>query len=136
MVKPTFTFPYQFKFITDGKILNPLLYLPLKIKDGWRNTWFLLDSGADTTMLPLSMAKRLGLSYDSNKKGKLLGIGDKSFDGYLGFIIIKIGQKELKVRCDFIDAEDSTLLLGRLDIFDKFNINFDTTNKKIVFNSA
>ncbi|OGK11800.1 hypothetical protein A2954_05085 [Candidatus Roizmanbacteria bacterium RIFCSPLOWO2_01_FULL_37_12] len=136
MVKPTFTFPYQFKFITDGKILNPLLYLPLKIELGWRNSWFLLDSGADTTMLPLSMAKRLGLSYDSNKKGKLLGIGDKSLDGYSGSIIIKIGQKELKVRCDFIDAEDSTLLLGRLDVFDKFNIHFDTTNKKIIFHSV
>ncbi len=128
-----FTFPYNYKYLVEGKILNPRLYLPLKTKFGWQNTWFLLDSGADTTMLPLSFAKKFGLYFDPKKKGKLFGIGDKAFDGYSGVVHIKIGTKELIVRCDYIDSSDSTLLLGRLDIFDKFNITFDSSNKRIVF---
>ena len=58
-------------------------------------------------------------------------------NAYPGVVELKFRQNfRLKIRCYFIDAEDSTLLLGRLDIFDKFNIHFDTSNKKINFYSV
>lgn len=136
MAKPIFTYPYRYKNIAEGKIFNPILTLPIKTKEGWLNTLFLLDSGADTTMLTLSMAKRLGLAFDSKKETKLFGIGDIGVSAYPGKVIIKFypGFK-LIIRCYYIDAEDSTLLLGRLDIFDAFDICFSNTKQQIIFQS-
>jgi hypothetical protein len=134
MGKPIFTFPYRYKNIAEEKIFNPILTLPIKTKEGWLNTLFLLDSGADTTMLTLSMAKRLGLSFDSKKKTKLFGIGDLGVPAYPGKVVIKFKPYfELTLRCYYIDAEDSTLLLGRLDVFDKFNICFNSSTQQVIF---
>ena len=133
MATTTFIFPYKFKTIQEGKIVDPLIFLPLKTKFGWQNTWFLLDTGADTTMLTLRLAKQYGLHYNLQLKTQLVGIGEKRSTAYFGKIEVKIGQRELQIRCYFIDAEDSTLLLGRLDIFDKFSITFDSLNKQIIF---
>ena len=134
MDKPTFTFPYKYKTIDEGRILNPRILLPLKTSTGWIDIWFLLDTGADTTMLTLSTAKEYGLHYDLRQKTKLFGIGEMSIFAYAGIIELKLGQNyKLRVRCYFIDAEDSTLLLGRLDIFDKFNITFNSSKNQIIF---
>lgn len=133
MAKSTFIAPYKYKTITEGKILDPLVVLPLKTKLGWYPTVFLLDSGADTSMLPLQMAKNLALYYNPALKTQLVGIGEKRTNAYFGKINIKVGDIELRLRCYFIDAEDSTLLLGRLDLFDKFDITFDSSKKEIIF---
>src|SRR3990167_3350064 len=87
-------------------------------------------------MLTLRLAKEWGLYYNSLLRTQLVGIGEKKSYAYFGKINIRVGEAEFRVRCYFIDAEDSTLLLGRLDVFDKFNISFDSKNKKIVFNSV
>ena len=130
-----FTFPYNYKNIKEGKILNPILTIPIKTKIGWLDTLFLLDSGADTTMLTLPMAKRLGLQFNLKQKTRLFGIGDIGVYAYAGQVTLKFNQRfELTVRCYYINAEDSTLLLGRLDVFDKFNIFFNTSNQQVVFN--
>lgn len=128
----TFTFPYRYKYILEGKIIDPLISLPVKTSIGWQNAWFLLDSGADTTMLTLSFAKAFGLWHDNKKRVKLYGIAGKSVYAYPGKIELKIASKVLKVRCYYIDAQDSTFLLGRLDIFDKFSIIFDSVKKQII----
>ena len=131
-----FTYPYKYKTIEEGKIVNPRILLPLKTSNGWLDIWFILDSGADTTMLTLSTAKEYGLDYDIKNGAKLYGIGDMGINAYPGVVELKFRQNfRLKIRCYFIDAEDSTLLLGRLDIFDKFNITFDSLEKKIIFKS-
>lgn len=135
MARSALTFPYHHKQIEFGQIFNPFIYIPVKTKTNWQCLWFLVDSGADVTMLTLSLARKLGLNYDSKRKTKLYGIGKKSVDAYPGKIIIKLGQFKIAVRTYFIDAEDSTLLLGRLDMFERFNITFNTRNRKVVFES-
>jgi|SRR3989338_1999759 len=134
MDRSALTLPYQYKHIEFGKVFNPYIPVPIKARWGWQNLWFLVDSGADTTMLTLSLANQLGLEINKNKKTKLFGIGEKSVIAYPGKIELKIGNFVIDTRCYFIDTEDSTLLLGRLDIFDKFNVYFDSTNQKVILN--
>jgi len=134
MDKSVLTFPYQYKQIEFGKVFNPYIPVSVRARWGWQNLWFLVDSGADTTMLTLSLANQLGLKINKNKRSRLFGIGEKSVCAYPGKIDLKFKNVIISARCYFIDTEDSTLLLGRLDIFDKFNIFFDSTNQKIVFN--
>ncbi|PJA55671.1 hypothetical protein CO165_02325 [Candidatus Roizmanbacteria bacterium CG_4_9_14_3_um_filter_33_18] len=134
MDKSVLTFPYQYKQIEFGKVFNPYIPVSVRARWGWQNLWFLVDSGADTTMLTLSLANQLGLNINKNKRSRLFGIGEKSVIAYPGKIDLKFKNVIISARCYFIDTEDSTLLLGRLDIFDKFNIFFDSTNQKVVFN--
>lgn len=132
MDKSALIFPYQYKHIDYGKIINPLAYIPVKASWGWQPLWFLLDSGADTTMLTTFLAKSLGITFDTTKKTKLYGIGERSIDAYPGNVSLRLEKEEVDVRCYFIEAKESTLLLGRLDVFDKFNILFNTQKKQIV----
>lgn len=132
MAKSVLTFPYQYKQIDYGKIINPLTYIPIKASWGWQPLWFLLDSGADTTLLTVSLGRSLGLDFDITKKTQLFGIGEKSVSAYQGKVTLRLGREVLDVRCYFIDAKESTLLLGRLDVFDRFNILFNTEKRKII----
>ena len=134
MDKSVLTFPYQYKQIEFGKVFNPYIPIPVKARWGWQNLWFLVDSGADTTMLTLSLANQLGLNINKNKRSQLFGIGERSVTAFSGIIELKFNNYVIKTRCYFIDTEDSTLLLGRLDIFDKFNVYFDSTKQKVSFN--
>lgn len=135
MDKSVLTFPYQYKQIEAGRLVNPLISISIKSSWGWQPLWFLVDSGADVTTLTLSLAKNLGLFYDTNKKTQLFGIGEKNIDAYPGEVFLKLGKDEINTRCYFIDAIESTLLLGRLDIFEKYNILFDSQNQQIVLKS-
>lgn len=133
MVKSALTFPYQYKRIDFGRIFNPLILLPVKASWGWQNVWFLVDSGADTVVIPIDLAKKLGLSMDSSIKTKLYGIGKQAMYASPGEIILNIGNKETVARSYFVHSKDSLLLLGRLDIFDKFSILFEKAKQSVIF---
>ncbi len=133
MVKSAPTFPYQYKRIDFGRIFNPLILLPVKASWGWQNVWFLVDSGADAVVIPIDLAKKLGLSMDSSIKTKLYGIGEQAIYASQGEIILDIGSKEIVARSYFVHSKNSLLLLGRRDIFEKFSIIFDKTKQAVVF---
>lgn len=127
------TFPYQYKEIDFGRIFNPLILLPVKASWGWQDLWFLVDSGADTLMLPVTLAEKLGFSYNPTIKTKLYGIGKQAVYASPGEIILKIANEEITVRSYFVYSDDSLLLLGRLDIFEKFSITFDRKKQAVIF---
>ncbi len=127
------TFPYLYKKINFGRIFNPLILLPVKSIWGWQNLWFLVDSGADTVMIPVSLAKKLGLKHNPSVKNHLYGIGKQAVLASPGEIIIKIGNEEVMTRSYFVYSSDSTILLGRLDIFEKFSILFDKVQQSVIF---
>lgn len=133
MDKSIYTFPYQRKRSEFGNVFDPLITLPVKTVYGFQSLWFLVDSGADMTLLNCKLAKQLGLPFDTHKKTLIYGIGDTPLNAYLGKIIIQLGLQEITVRSYFLETEDSTLLLGRLDIFDRFLICFDPLKEQIKF---
>lgn len=133
MDKSMHTFPYQYKHIKWGKVCNPLIPISVKTSLSWQELWFLVDSGADCTMLTVSLANQLGLQFNKQRKTQLFGIGEKSVDAYEGMIVLKLCNQEIRVRSYFIDTVDSALLLGRYDIFDKFTITFNAAKENLSF---
>lgn len=127
------TFPYQYKEIDFGRIFNPLILLPVKASWGWQDLWFLVDSGADTLMLPVTLAEKLGLSYNPTIRTKLYGIGKQAVYASPGEIILEIANEEITVRSYFVYSDDSLLLLGRLDVFERFSIIFDRKKQAVIF---
>lgn len=131
----TTRFPYRHKRIDEGVIPDPTVKIDILTKDGWRTTRFLIDSGADTTCLPLTTyAELLGFKPDSKKKIKVGGVEGRGVTAYPGEIKIKIGEKEISLRCYFLRSRTMPLL-GRLDFWDKFNILFNNKKKEIVLES-
>lgn len=59
-------------------------------------------------------------------------ISDKGVTAYPGKIKLQIGEKEFVVHCYFVKS-NTMPLLGRLDIWDKFNLFFDNKNSKVIF---
>lgn len=136
MAGSTFTFPYQYEKDASDPQFTPLINLPVWSKFGWQNMWFLLDSGADITLLTTSIADTFGLVYDKKKLIRLFGIGEHSINAYPGSIKLKHRDKELSVRTYFSTVKESTLLLGRLDVFNKFDITFSISKKQIIFSAV
>lgn len=127
------TFPFQFKEIDFGKLFNPLVLLPVRTPNGWQSLWFLVDSGADTTVFPLRLAEKLGIRHLTGAKTSLFGIGKQALDAFPGKLTFQINGTEVNVRCYFTNSQVSSLLLGRLDVFERYSVTFDSSKKMIVF---
>jgi hypothetical protein len=110
--------------------------LPVKASWGWQHLWFLVDSGADTVMLPTALGRSLGLAFDPSVKTKLFGIGKQAVFASPGEVTFKINGAEITARSYFVHSDDSVLLLGRLDMFERFSITFDRNTRTVVFDPS
>ena len=84
----------------------------------------LIDSGADITLIRRSLGEFLGLSFDGKKIMELRGISEGAIPYTIEEIKIRIEKYEFKARVGISMVEEVPLILGRLDIFDNFNIEF------------
>lgn len=102
-------------------------------KGGWIEFHPYIDSGADITLIPLSLGKLIGLSVDEKRIEQIGGIR-----GTVPVIYnqakMKIGGIEIMVNIAWALIEDVPPLLGRKDIFDKFHITFKQDKDEIIFN--
>lgn len=102
----------------------------------------LLDSGADISILPISIAGVLGIDLSDCETRQYHGVGGGVVLGYLtevqigithlgsidpdvdGYILAKDGKIFLPViSVAFVD-DDSNYILGRIDVFDLFDLTF------------
>jgi predicted aspartyl protease len=125
-------FPILEKETTLGNIPDVEIPILLRNKYGYQRIDFLLDTGADFSMLPAHIAEWLDIDLASCSKDRSYGIeGGKGITVWLGKIQVKICQYELEIRCLFSENQSCPYILGRADIFSQFNLFFDNKNKKI-----
>ena len=124
-------FPVGKKHITLGEVCDPVITVEVLTKGGFLPFEFILDTGADCTVLPKYMAKLTGVDLSSCKQGRTYGVKDEPLKVYIGEITLKISRYKFPVRCLFSENDTTSLLLGRMDIFTHFNITFDNKNQKI-----
>lgn len=128
-------FPYEEKRSNIFKVVKR----PIVLVDIWSKKLnkfltysFIVDTGADYTLLPKTIAKDLGIDilkdcymYESK------GIGGKEQVYFLKKkIVIKIGESKRQIPIGFLDRDDIPPLLGRqqcLDTFDLIFSKFTTT---------
>ena len=128
-------FKYKAESLGKGKgtIYRPVADVYLKSKSGeWIEFHPYIDSGADVTLLPLSLGKLIGLNRDERKIEKIGGIR-----GTVPVINsdneIKIGDYRLAVKVGWALIEAVPALLGRTDVFDAFEVIFKQKAKQIIF---
>lgn len=125
-------FPLSKKVTRLGSVSDPKIPVAILTKFGYQTLNFILDSGADFSMLPKHIAEIIGIDLKNCSKDRSYGIeGTKGVAVWLGKIQAKIGKEELRIHCLFSENPSCPYILGRMDIFSNFNVIFDNKNEKI-----
>lgn len=136
MVGKEIAFDWEYELVYGlGNIFRPYVPIQLKTKEaGWKHFDFIVDTGADITMLPYYMAEILGVDLEKAQQDEFTGIGGHKVNSWKTTIQIKIVNWEFKIRAAFTSDNLTPLLLGRVGTLDrKFSWIFDHKRKKIIF---
>lgn len=127
-------FDYRQERLRTGEIIfRPVakVYI-LKFEDEWVAEYFYIDSGADYTLIPYRMGQFLGLERTASEVKEIGGIG-----GVIGArfaaVPMKIGNHRFDCTIAWAQIEHVPFLLGRKNVFDYFDINFQQRRKKTIF---
>ena len=129
---PVFTYRKE-----SGKITK-VVYRPVakvyvqSLKGEWIPFVPYIDSGADITLLPFSLGIKLGFEPTKDIMN-LHGVRGIGLPVEIRKVKMRIGNVELEPRVAWALVEEAPPLLGRLDIFDRFNIIFREKEGKITF---
>ena len=126
-------FPLNQKRTQIGIISDPVVPIAVLTKYGYQRFDFLVDTGADCTIIPKSVAGDLDIDLSALPKMRFCGIEGKSITAYLTKITIKITNTPIEITCALSSNERSPFILGRKDIFSNFNISFDNKNGLVRF---
>ena len=117
-----------------GEILRPVADIRLQTRKGkWIKYEAFIDSGADITIIPYSVGKYIGFEMKEENLVQFQGVAGKDVPTILTKVKMRIGEVELEPRVAWALIEEAPPLLGRLDIFDRFNITFKEREGKIIF---
>jgi len=108
-----------------GTVLRPVADVMLEVNGSIIETPMYIDSGADISMIPLRLGKALGFKQSSSE----VIYEAKGISGGVPYILKEItlilNKHKFKVRLAWALTEAVPLILGRLDVFNKFRIVFD-----------
>lgn len=117
-----------------GIILRPVASLMLSTNAATLEVAMYIDSGADMTVIPFRLGRSLG--FRRRPKERLLhlsGIGGAGVPYVMRTARIRIGENSFRIRLAWAFIEDLPLLLGRVDIFPRFQILFDERRRQVRF---
>ena len=119
----------------DTKSLSPSIPISLSNEGPKYRFMVLLDSGADISAIPKHVAELLNLDL-SGKKEKAFGIGGEvpAIQSHMNIELEK-GHEKYSFRIPvkvILDDYDFPPLIGRAIFFDKFEITFKQSEKRII----
>jgi len=85
---------------------------------------FLLDSGADVSLIPRSMGQDIGLSIKGAVKCEGRAVGGAFVPYYLCSVQVQIGDLRIPIRVGWSMIDQTRPILGRLDVFELLDIDF------------
>lgn len=98
----------------------------------------LVDSGADETLFPLSLAELLGVRLDQEMTSEAAGISGERLKIQYGDVELRIESDQRVVAwkttvgfVDFGSASDEVIILGRGGCLDFFTATFDGENAQL-----
>lgn len=117
----------------EGSIKRPVADAFLKTNSGlWIEFHPYIDSGADVTLIPLSLGKLIGWRLNQEKIEQIGGIRG-SVPVIYKKTDITIGKKRFPLNLGWALIEEIPPLLGRTDVFDRFDITFKQNKDIIIF---
>ena len=118
-------------------IYRPVLPVLIRSQYGFVERDFLVDSGADFSMAPLVLCRQLGLRWQDGAPITLRGISQRKacmVQGRIHEVELLVPDAGVTLRLPMVFARGNTpFLLGREGFFDAFDITFEKTNRRTVF---
>lgn len=126
-------FPFEKRYSEKlGEIFKPNIPVSIIRPKKSVNIFMLLDSGADVSLIPYSLGETLGLELDMSKHSEVHGIGEGSVPYILSSVRLNIEDVELPMRIGWALIEEVPFILGRLDLFRNFSVEFREFDNKII----
>lgn len=113
---------------------QPIIPIGIKFPDCWVPLEVYVDSGAEYTVIEAGIAEGMGFDYRQGKK-IYLQVGDGSLiPVYLNLLTVQLGSVRFLCRVGFSDRLNVNMnILGKADIFDKFEICFLQSQHRLTF---
>lgn len=122
-----------------GKIFRPVAKVSLRSPTLplWTETWMVVDTGADFTILPQYLSEDLGISLERDcSKDGMIGVGGEQSVYLLKTRVrAKIGNIERMIPLAFFDTNEVPALLGRLGFLETIDTEFLKTHT-VVFKDS
>lgn len=115
-----------------GEQWVPIAHLQLQdVRGAWREFALQIDTGAVITTLARSAADLLGIDFQRGAALELVSVGGSVNRFSLHEVPARIGDASApRLRIAFAEREDVPNLLGRLDILDRFQLDFDPSTEE------
>jgi hypothetical protein len=127
-------FPFkQIRTSALGVILRPIATVRLTGPKNSLTAEFLIDSGADITIIPREVGRFLGFKVKEDERIINFGGIGGQIPCAERMVGMTIGEVKFNCRVAWAFTEDVPLLLGRVEVFDRFEINFRQKEGKTVF---
>ncbi len=116
-----------------GTIWLPYADVVIRSGDVLLECRMLVDTGADLTLIPYQVGQYLGFEMGRDEVEEIRGIGDTVVPYVVKDATLKIGDNEIAVRLGWALIEEVPTLMGRLDVFDHFKVEFDQRERLLRF---
>jgi len=127
----------EFVGLLEERIFRPMIPITFKSKNLTFQSYALIDSGSDYTILPIEIAGKLNIKLSSKNSYEIEGAGGTIFRIYrspseIEYIIYQKGFRKIKNKAHVFFAESgNTLLLGQKGFLDKISIRLNSMRKEI-----
>jgi hypothetical protein len=117
-----------------GTIYRPIATVILEHKKILIELPLYIDSVADISMIPYRFGKALRLQQTSKDRiRRIRGIAGRSVPYLVKRLTFIFGRRRISARVAWSMTEEVPILLGRMDVFQKFRITFDERNRVVDF---
>jgi|SRR3989344_4973742 len=123
-------FPFEYIRVEKlGVLFYPMVRVELLTTSGWREFEFLVDTGADVTTIPASVAAILDLDLSVLSKNVVIGVGGQKVMVKETILPMRIGNMDFKASVNITNGGNA-FLLGKKDVFEeKFSLIIDSVRK-------
>lgn len=115
-----------------GPVFRPVAKVSFKSPKNniWINTWMIVDTGADFTILPRYLSEDLSISLEHDCiKDTTTGVGgERTIYLYKSKMKARVEQLERNIPLAFLDSNEVPALLGRLGFLETFDTEFLKTH--------
>lgn len=129
--KPTPAFPNKYSFLAP---ILPVRIINKSNLEKYIDIKALVDSGAEASIFPAAIAKKLDLKINKERIQPIIGIVGQAFKTYLHDIILEVGGWQFNSYACFSFSNIFYPVLGRDGFFNLFEIKIDYLKEIIELN--
>jgi len=126
--------PVRFPYTLVRGRREPIIALGLKFTDGWHRVDFYVDSGAAYSIMRAQLATVAGFDFRQGQRTTVQVGSGEQLPVFLNRLPLQIGPYVIEARIAFCETFGLHFnLLGRLDVFSRFNISFREQEGLLIF---